>query len=316
MNPPLFACNRKVLALIVLLSLAFVSRSGFAATSLKVSSTSINFGSWPVGGGGHAVYETLTNNGTTTVTVTSYYITAQFTTFEIYYPLTLKPGASFTFKVKYIPTSVGAMTGRLTISSNAPKITVALSGTGTSTSAPTISPTSYSFGSVVVGTTSSQAATLKAGSSSISISKATTSNPEFTLSGLTLPTTIAAGQSLTIKVNFKPTASGSTSAQISLTAGTKTISASASGSGVAPSAHKVNLTWAASSSTVTGYNVYRGTVAGGPYTRINSSALVSRSYTDSTVSSGKTYYYVTTAVGNNGIESADSNEAKAVVPTP
>jgi len=49
-------------------------------------------------------------------------------------------------------------------------------------------------------------------------------------------------------------------------------------------------------STVAGYNVYRGTVSGGPYTKINSSLVAALDYIDSTVQSGTTYFYVTTAI--------------------
>jgi fibronectin type 3 domain-containing protein len=40
------------------------------------------------------------------------------------------------------------------------------------------------------------------------------------------------------------------------------------------------------------------------------------SFSDSTVQSGKTYYYVTTAVDLNGAESSFSNQVQAVVPMP
>jgi len=81
--------------------------------------------------------------------------------------------------------------------------------------------------------------------------------------------------------------------------------------------HSVSLNWTASTSTnVVGYNVYRGTQAGGPYTKLTPSPVVGKSYTDLTVLAGQTYYYVTTAVDNNNNESAYSNQAQAVIPTP
>jgi fibronectin type 3 domain-containing protein len=89
---------------------------------------------------------------------------------------------------------------------------------------------------------------------------------------------------------------------------------SLSGTGVAPVQHSVTLTWAASTSSVAGYNVYRGTVTGGPYTKINSSLITGHTYTDSTVVSGTEYYYVATAVDSSGNESVNSNEASAPVP--
>jgi fibronectin type 3 domain-containing protein len=83
---------------------------------------------------------------------------------------------------------------------------------------------------------------------------------------------------------------------------------------VAAQQHTVGLTWNASTSSVVGYNVYRGTTEGGPYsTKLNSSAVSSTTFTDSSVSSGTTYYYVVTALDSNNDESTYSNEAVAAI---
>jgi hypothetical protein len=76
----------------------------------------------------------------------------------------------------------------------------------------------------------------------------------------------------------------------------------------------VKLSWNASTSTVSGYNVYRSTTSGSGYTKLNSSPMAATTYTDTTVQSGNTYYYVTTSVNSAGEESADSNQATAVIP--
>jgi fibronectin type 3 domain-containing protein len=77
------------------------------------------------------------------------------------------------------------------------------------------------------------------------------------------------------------------------------------------------LSWNAStSSSIAGYNVYRGSVSGGPYSRINSALDTSMSYSDSQVQSGQIYYYVTTAVDSTGVESSYSSEVQAVIPFP
>jgi HYDIN/CFA65/VesB family protein len=85
---------------------------------------------------------------------------------------------------------------------------------------------------------------------------------------------------------------------------------------ITPTVHIVDLSWTASTSAVAGYNIYRGTVSGGPYTRINASLEPATLYTDSAVQAGQTYYYVTTAVDSSGVESGYSNVVQAVVPTP
>jgi fibronectin type 3 domain-containing protein len=83
---------------------------------------------------------------------------------------------------------------------------------------------------------------------------------------------------------------------------------------MATGGHSVALSWQASSSDVDGYNVYRSGALSGPFSKLNSSPDDGTSYTDSTVQSGGTYYYVTTAVGTDGVESAYSNKVKAVIP--
>lgn len=81
------------------------------------------------------------------------------------------------------------------------------------------------------------------------------------------------------------------------------------------SSHTVALSWIASvTTTVTGYNVYRSTTNGSGYVKINSSPVGLLNYTDSTVANGTTYYYVTTAVDSNSLESSFSNQATAVIP--
>ena len=67
---------------------------------------------------------------------------------------------------------------------------------------------------------------------------------------------------------------------------------------------------------MSGYNVYRSTVSGGPYTRLTSSLNASTSFVDSTVQAGQTYYAVVTSVDASSVESVYSNMVSATVPTP
>ena len=78
---------------------------------------------------------------------------------------------------------------------------------------------------------------------------------------------------------------------------------------------EVMLSWTASGSPgIAGYNAYRSTTSGGPYTKVNSGLISSTNYNDTAVQNGYTYYYVTTAVNNQGMESSYSNESSAYVP--
>ena len=78
--------------------------------------------------------------------------------------------------------------------------------------------------------------------------------------------------------------------------------------------HSVMLSWSPSSSTVSGYNVYRSTVSGSGYTKLNSNLIGGTSYDDTSVQSGTTYFYVTTSVGSGATESTYSNQATAAIP--
>ncbi len=77
--------------------------------------------------------------------------------------------------------------------------------------------------------------------------------------------------------------------------------------------HSVTLHWDASTSaTASGYNVYRGTANGGPYSLVGS--VTGLSYTDDNVTAGATYYYVTATTDSSGEVSGYSNQATATVP--
>jgi fibronectin type 3 domain-containing protein len=171
------------------------------------------------------------------------------------------------------------------------------------------------FGSVTVGTTATQSGSLSASGATVTVSSASLSSGEFSLTGITLPLTIAAGQSVPFTVTFAPQASGGVNATLSVTSYASTPTQTLSGTGVAAPQHSVSLSWTDSGSGIVGYYVYRGSGSGGPYAKI--SALdTPAAYTDNSVVAGQAYYYVTTAVDGAGTESAYSNEAQAVIPTP
>jgi hypothetical protein len=77
--------------------------------------------------------------------------------------------------------------------------------------------------------------------------------------------------------------------------------------------HQVDLTWTASVDQVSGYNVLRGTVSGGPYTVVNSALITGTSFNDvGPFNNGLgPYFYVAESVFN-GKDSVFSNETPAV----
>jgi hypothetical protein len=80
--------------------------------------------------------------------------------------------------------------------------------------------------------------------------------------------------------------------------------------------HYVLLQWIASVDPAAGYDVWRSTVSGGPYTQINTTPTPGTDsrlfYVDNTVVNGNTYYYVVTAF--DGYDGPISSQVTAVVP--
>ena len=288
---------------------------------IQVSSSSINFGNEVVSNNSSQAL-IITNTGTATLTITQVTETGSaFSVSGFSVPLNVSVGQKTTITVAFQPTTVGAVSGNISIVSNAPgsPTSVGLSGTGiAATLTLGISPTSLSFGNVTTGTSSaSQTVTItNTGNANVTISQLTLSGSGYSMTGGSAPVTLSPSQNLTLSVQFSPTSAGSATGTISIVSNASGSPATIalSGTGVAPIQHSVDLTWTASTSTVSGYNVYRSTVSGSSYTKINSSLVTALNYTDSTVQNGTIYYYVTTAVDSSGNESGYSNVASANIP--
>ena len=154
------------------------------------------------------------------------------------------------------------------------------------------------------------------GNSSVSVSQISMSAAGFSATGFALPLTLAAGQSTSFSVTFAPTTTGffSGSVTVSSNATNPSLVVSLAGSGVAPVNHSVTLDWVPSDSLYGGFNVYRGSQSGGPYTKVNSALISATSFIDNSVTSGQTYYYVATEMDSTGAESSYSSEVSATIP--
>lgn len=292
-----------------------ISGTGVAAGALAANPTSLSFGSVNVSSSS-SLSETITNTGTTSVSVSQVAITGSgFTVTGITTPLTLAAGKGATFTVSFAPTSSGAVTGNLTITSTAtnPTLTIPLSGTGASTAGTlSVSPATLALGNVTVGSSGTATGTLTASGATVTVTAATTNNSVFTISGFSLPHTIAAGQSANFTITCSPTVAGAVTATLTFTSNAQpsTTTEALTCAGVAASTHSVSLSWNSSSSqNVSGYNVYRSpyTTSCGSFSKINSLLDTSTIYTDSSVINGNQYCYATTAVDASNVESGYSN---------
>jgi len=80
--------------------------------------------------------------------------------------------------------------------------------------------------------------------------------------------------------------------------------------------HSVRLSWSPTNPEPLGYNVYRGTRSGGPYSKLNSEPIPSAGSSDTSVRAGAAYFYVVTSLGINSVESEFSNEVMVKIPQP
>ena len=139
----------------------------------------------------------------------------------------------------FSPTTGGAITGNLAITSNAANsaLNVPLTGTGTTPGQLTSTPTNLDFGSVTTGISDSLTETFtNSGGASVTISAASTTGSGFSFSGLTLPSTLTAGQSVNFSTKFSPTAGGAVTGNLAITsnAGNSALNVPLTGTGTSP----------------------------------------------------------------------------------
>jgi hypothetical protein len=208
-----------------------------ATGTLTINPESVAFGNVAVGTSS-SQSTTLTNTGTASVTVTQAGVTGTgFSITGLTTPLTLTAGESTKFTVAFAPTTAGNASGSISIKTATSDPTIALSGAGTQV-ALSASPSSINFGSMLVGSSSSVPFTLtNSGTASVTVSAASASGAGFSINGIAVPATIAAGKNMSFNVVFAPASAGAVSGSLSLMSSVSTSASSfgLSGTGVAAS---------------------------------------------------------------------------------
>ncbi|MFN7135385.1 MAG: choice-of-anchor D domain-containing protein, partial [Myxococcales bacterium] len=158
-------------------------------------------------------------------------------------PHNLPAGQSLQVTVRYSPTTTGPDFGRVQVLSNDarnPAAPVLLRGNASGCLTKTLScaPASLTFPRTAVGQTSTLTfSCLNAGSQDVALSAIrlrSGTTPEFSLSHAALPPALAAGQSLRIAVDYKPTAAGADTGTVEIVSDdcqrpTQTVALSAQG---------------------------------------------------------------------------------------
>ncbi len=199
-----------------------------AAPGVAFSLTSVNFGNQPEGVATAPVPVTLTNTGTSVLTITRIQTTgpnaADFQASNVNCPIspaTLTAGGNCTINVIFTPLKGGPRNGYLQLADNAPGTPqkLALTGTGLAP-AVTFSPQSLTFGDQQIGTTSAQQTitVTNIGEAPLAISSiaVTGANPsEYTLAQ-NCGSSLAVNNTCTYTVTFSPAASWARVASITM----------------------------------------------------------------------------------------------------
>jgi hypothetical protein len=178
--------------------------------------------------------------------------------------------------------------------------------------------TSVAFGNVSLNAPATQSVTLtSSGTAPLTISTGNLTGTGFSMTGVSFPLTLQAGQTATLQTTFDPTVAGAAAGTIALASNCSmgSMILSLTGTGV-QSSYAVDLTWqapASSADPVAGYNIYRA-VSGGSFQLLNASVNTPTNYTDSTVINGIAYTYEVTSIDAEGNESTPSNTYSATIP--
>ena len=299
------------------------------SSTVRFTPALINFGTVSVGSS-TLLSSTMSNLAGTILNISSIVRTGDGSFSETHTcGATVAPYANCEFDVTFAPTMTGTLTGQITVTDSgvgSPHI-LSLSGVVTGPTGPvaSFSPNSLSFGSVPVSTPSSpQTTTLtNTGGTSLTITSVALAGTDAgnygIVDGCTSASPLAPSASCNVDATCTPLSAGAkNSANITFTDSAVDSPQQVPLSCTGTSTHYVDLAWTASTSSgITGYNVYRGTVSGGPYVQINGALIPGVAYTDFAVTSGGHYCYVVTAYGPSGFspnESVYSGESCATVP--
>ncbi|HEV2424698.1 MAG TPA: choice-of-anchor D domain-containing protein [Terriglobia bacterium] len=194
-----------------------------STSSVTLSTSTIAFGNQALGGTSAAQTVTVTNAGTTALTISSVAVSGAFSESSTdngdCVKAPLQATTSCTIAIDFTPVVAGSTIGALTVTDNAvgsPQV-VLLTGTGLAEPAVSLSPTTLTFASQVVNTTSAaQLITItNTGSASLTVSTVTVTGP-FTETN-TCSAAVAPSALCTVSVTFAPTAGGGALGTLTIT---------------------------------------------------------------------------------------------------
>lgn len=210
--------------------------TGVVASSpaIGVTPASISFGSLTVETSATQTVK-LSNTGTADLTISQANITGDgFGMSGLTAPMTVAAGASMNFTVSFQPTTTGAASGSISITSNAGNSPLSIPLTGTGVAAVltlSASPASVAFGNVTVGTTATQNDQItNTGNAAVDITTISATGTGFSVTGGS-NTILSPNQSVTVTVGFNPQTAGPASGSLTVSSNALALNVSLSGSG-------------------------------------------------------------------------------------
>jgi hypothetical protein len=188
--------------------------------AVSLSTTLLKFNKVPIGQTSAPLSVTLTNTGSGSLSFFGVNASGDYQLSNNTCGTSLEAGANCAVSVTFSPTKKGARNGTLTLTDDAPDSPqmVILSGTGQSI---VVSPTSLTFGTVALGSTSSQqdVTVTNVGTTTVTftgIAFAGGGAGDYLISSNTCGATLAPAAQCAISVEFKPIKKGSRNAKLNV----------------------------------------------------------------------------------------------------
>jgi photosystem II stability/assembly factor-like uncharacterized protein len=224
-----------------------LSGTGVAVAGVILSPQTMSFSNQDVGGTSSSQPVTLTNAGTAQLNISSITLSGPFSQTNNC-GSSVQVNASCTINISFAPAAAGSVSGTLTVTdddASSPQ-TVALSGTGVTVPAVTLTPSSAAFSNTLVGTASAitNIQLTNSGSGTLNVSSISLTGTDSSQFALVAPSSgspscslaaesLNAGTSCFFGVKFQPTSAGSKTASVSVTDNTtnspQTVALSGSG---------------------------------------------------------------------------------------
>lgn len=207
-------------------------------TTAQITPASLTFGSQQVQTTSQSETITVTNTGSTALSVASVTITGDFTETNDCTAAAIAPSATCTVQVMFLPSAAGTRSGQLTVYGNingGGQLTATLTGTATPAASVVLNPTFMTFGNIAVGSASAVQNITISNTSAIQVNlQSPVVTGDFKITANTCTATLPATTGCTVSITFNPTATGARTGNFSITDDAGTQTASLSGSGFYP----------------------------------------------------------------------------------